>query len=217
MSETKNDFSAIRIGTRIRHAADGAIGRIVWANATTVKVQWDDGEKVNWKRAELAEKGLEILDDEQAAEPSDVQPTTPDEQPAPVATEQTKPATAEEAPAEAPIPETAPTVEVAATEQAIEQPAESTNKRRPRTTPAEGTKKTSAIDAAAKVLAEEGKPMGCKELIGAMAVKGYWTSPGGKTPSATLYSAILREIDTKGDAARFVKTGRGTFALRPQA
>jgi outer membrane biosynthesis protein TonB len=217
MSETKNDFSAIRIGTRIRHAADGAIGRIVWANATTVKVQWDDGEKVNWKRAELAEKGLEILDDEQAAEPSEAQPTTPDEQPAPVATEQTKPATAEEAPAEAPIPETAPTVEVAATEQAIEQPAESTNKRRPRTTPAEGTKKTSAIDAAAKVLAEEGKPMGCKELIGAMAVKGYWTSPGGKTPSATLYSAILREIDTKGDAARFVKTGRGTFALRPQA
>jgi len=217
MSETKHDFSAIRIGTRIRHTADGAVGRIVWANATTVKVQWDDGEKVNWKRAELAEKGLEILDDEQAAEPSEAQPTTPDEQPAPVATEQTKPATAEEAPAEAPIPETAPTVEVAATEQAIEQPAESTNKRRPRTTPAEGTKKTSAIDAAAKVLAEEGKPMGCKELIGAMAVKGYWTSPGGKTPSATLYSAILREIDTKGDAARFVKTGRGTFALRPQA
>jgi len=217
MSETKHDFSAIRIGTRIRHTADGAVGRIVWANATTVKVQWDDGEKVNWKRAELAEKGLEILDDEQAAEPSEAQPTTPDEQPAPVATEQTKPATAEEAPAEAPIPETAPTVEVAATEQAIEQPAESTNKRRPRTTPAEGTKKTSAIDAAAKILAEEGKPMGCKELIGAMAVKGYWTSPGGKTPSATLYSAILREIDTKGDAARFVKTGRGTFALRPQA
>ena len=68
MSESKNDFSAIRIGTRIRHTADGAIGRIIWANATTVKVQWEDGEKINWKRAELAEKGLEILDDEQAAE-----------------------------------------------------------------------------------------------------------------------------------------------------
>ena len=217
MSETKNDFSAIRIGTRIRHAADGAIGRIVWANSTTVKVQWDDGEKVNWKRAELAEKGLEILDDEQAAEPSEAQPATPDEQATSVATEQTEPATAKEAPAEAPIPETAPTVEVAATEHAIEQPAESTNKRRPRTTPAEGTKKTSAIDAAARVLAEAGKPMGCKELIGAMAASGYWSSPGGKTPAATLYSAILREIDTKGDAARFVKTGRGTFALRPQA
>jgi hypothetical protein len=28
--------------------------------------------------------------------------------------------------------------------------------------------------------------MTCKELIGAMAAKGYWTSPGGKTPEATL-------------------------------
>ena len=59
--------------------------------------------------------------------------------------------------------------------------------------------------------------MGCQELIGAMAAKGYWTSPGGKTPAATLYSAILREIDTKGDAARFVKVGRGQFALRSQS
>ena len=39
--------------------------------------------------------------------------------------------------------------------------------------------------------------------------KDYWTSPGGKTPDATLYSAILREIDTKGAEARFVKTERG--------
>jgi len=68
MSETKNDFSSIRIGTRIRHTADGAVGRIVWANATVVKIAWDDGEKVNWKRAELASKGLEILDDEQVPE-----------------------------------------------------------------------------------------------------------------------------------------------------
>ena len=42
--------------------------------------------------------------------------------------------------------------------------------------------------------------------------KGYWKSPGGKTPHATLYSAILREIDAKGDAARFRKTDRGKFA-----
>jgi hypothetical protein len=54
-------------------------------------------------------------------------------------------------------------------------------------------------------------------MIGAMAIKGYWTSPGGKTPAATLYSAILREIDTKGDASRFVKVGKGQFARRTQA
>jgi hypothetical protein len=46
-----------------------------------------------------------------------------------------------------------------------------------------------------------------------MAQKGYWTSPGGKTPHATLYSAILREIGTKGDEARFQKVERGGFAI----
>jgi hypothetical protein len=76
-------------------------------------------------------------------------------------------------------------------------------------------KKLSALGAAAKVLGEAGAPMGCKELIAAMAAKGYWTSPGGKTPDATLYAAILREINAKGEQARFVKAERGKFALRP--
>jgi hypothetical protein len=75
-------------------------------------------------------------------------------------------------------------------------------------------KKRSALDAAAKVLAETGQAMTCQELIAAMTTKGYWTSPAGKTPSATLYSAILRELTVKGDDARFVKTERGKFALR---
>ena len=72
-------------------------------------------------------------------------------------------------------------------------------------------KKMSAIDAAAKVLGETGQAMACKELIDAMASKGYWTSPGGKTPHATLYSAIIREIAEKGKDARFKKTDRGQF------
>ena len=50
------------------------------------------------------------------------------------------------------------------------------------------------------------------ELIEALAEKGYWTSPGGKTPHATLYSAILREINGKGSESRFVKSERGKFA-----
>ena len=75
------------------------------------------------------------------------------------------------------------------------------------------TKKVSAIDAAAKLLAVSKEPMGCKELIESMAAKGLWTSPGGKTPHATLYSAILREITVKGKEARFVKTDRGRFAI----
>ena len=71
--------------------------------------------------------------------------------------------------------------------------------------------KLSALDAAAKVLAEAGKAMSTKEMVEAMAAKGYWKSPGGKTPHATLYSAILREINAKGKDARFKKTERGRF------
>jgi hypothetical protein len=76
--------------------------------------------------------------------------------------------------------------------------------------------KMSALDAAAKVLAEEGKPMSAKELIEAMAAKGYWTSPGGKTPEATLSAALGSEINQKGDASRFSKPAPGKFALRSE-
>ena len=72
--------------------------------------------------------------------------------------------------------------------------------------------KLSALDAAAKVLAETGQPMSCKELIEAMDQKGYWSSPGGKTPAATLYSGITKEISIKGKESRFQKTDRGRFA-----
>src|SRR5260370_35284587 len=74
-------------------------------------------------------------------------------------------------------------------------------------------KKLSALDAAAKVLGETGEPMNCKELIDAMAAKGYWKSPGGQTPWATLYAAMLREIKTKGADARFRKNESGKFVL----
>lgn len=74
-------------------------------------------------------------------------------------------------------------------------------------------KKLSCVAAALKVLGESGEPMNTKEMIEAMESKGYWTSPGGKTPHATLYSAILRDL-AKGDEARFVKTERGRFTVR---
>ena len=71
--------------------------------------------------------------------------------------------------------------------------------------------KLSALDAAAKVLAEAGEPLSTKQMVEAMTAKGYWTSPGGATPHATLYSALSREIKNKGDEARFKKTDRGQF------
>jgi hypothetical protein len=46
-----------------------------------------------------------------------------------------------------------------------------------------------------------------------MAAHGYWTSPTGKTPAATLSAALQREIVVKKDQARFQKTGPGRYAL----
>jgi hypothetical protein len=79
--------------------------------------------------------------------------------------------------------------------------------------PQAGSQRLSALDAAAKVLAETGQSMRCTELIAAMTAKGYWTSPAGKTPASTLYAALLRELRTKQDQARFRKTERGKFGL----
>ena len=74
-------------------------------------------------------------------------------------------------------------------------------------------KKRSQLDAAVQVLTRSKKPMSCKELVDAMAKRKLWSSPNGKTPHATLYAAILREINTKGKDARFKKVDRGQFAL----
>ena len=75
-------------------------------------------------------------------------------------------------------------------------------------------KKLSAIDAAAQLLAGSKEPMNTRQMIEAMAAKGLWTSPGGKTPHATLYSAILREINEKGKDSRFTKTERRKFTAK---
>jgi hypothetical protein len=86
------------------------------------------------------------------------------------------------------------------------------NSKKAKKTEGEGkTTKLSALDAAARVLAESGKPMSCKEMIEAMAQKGYWSSPGGKTPASTLYSGMIKEISTKGKESRFRKIERGQF------
>jgi len=70
----------------------------------------------------------------------------------------------------------------------------------------------SGLDAAAQVLADARQPLSTKELVERMLAKGLWQT-GGKTPAATIYSAIIREIANKGDAARFRKVDRGKFEL----
>jgi hypothetical protein len=101
-------------------------------------------------------------------------------------------------------------------EQAAEQPeghsATTTQPRRGKTAAQDQPKRRSALDGAAKVLEETGQALSCPEMIAAMAARGYWRSPAGKTPAATLYSALLREISAKGSSSRFVRTERGKFA-----
>ena len=72
----------------------------------------------------------------------------------------------------------------------------------------------SLIAAAAQVLQEEAVPLTCVEIVDLCDTKDLWSSPGGKTPHNTLYSAIIREIAKKREGSRFVKAERGKFAFQ---
>ena len=74
------------------------------------------------------------------------------------------------------------------------------------------TRGPSGLDVAAQMLKDAGTPLKCKEMVEQMLAKGLWAT-NGKTPAATIYAAIIREIAEKGKEARFTKTDRGTFAF----
>ncbi len=69
----------------------------------------------------------------------------------------------------------------------------------------------SGLSAAALVLAQAGEPMRCEEIVDRMLASGAWKT-NGKTPEATIYAAIIREIRDRGAESRFRKTDRGLFA-----
>jgi hypothetical protein len=233
-------LQALKIGSRVRCTDDGVEGRIVWANSTSVKIQWDDGEKVTWRRDALASKPIEILD-AAAASNAIAQKETPAPVTAsgadipterPQADQQDMPFMLENGPVTEASTDSPPRTQTqSATEVFVSEATSSTTERtdaapadseptstaaakprRQRQSPVQPkAKKLSALDAAVKVLTEEGRAMTCQEMIEVMAAKGYWTSPKGATPQGTLYSAILRERTTKGSAARFAKVERGKF------
>ncbi|HOD84564.1 MAG TPA: winged helix-turn-helix domain-containing protein [Phycisphaerae bacterium] len=109
-------------------------------------------------------------------------------------------------PADEPAADAAP----AATEAPADAPA--TKRGRKAKDGEDKPKKISGLDAAAQVLADAGKPMNVGEMVKTMFEKGLWASDG-KTPAATIYSAIIREINVKGDQSRFRKTERGHFNI----
>ena len=71
----------------------------------------------------------------------------------------------------------------------------------------------SGRDAAFKVLCETRESMNGRQICEMALDKGYW-EPQGETPEATIVSAMLTEMKRKGDAARFIRTGRGLFAAK---
>lgn len=80
------------------------------------------------------------------------------------------------------------------------------------TTPAQPRRpRAGGLTAAAALLTKTGKSMKCGPLAEALIASGAW-KPSGKTPAATLASAIFREIKAKGADARFKKVAPGTFA-----
>ena len=70
-------------------------------------------------------------------------------------------------------------------------------------------RRPSGLDLAARVLVASKEPLAAKTIAERAIAAGWKTS--GKTPHATLYAAILREINDKGRDARFRKTQRGKF------
>jgi hypothetical protein len=119
---------------------------------------------------------------------------------------------------ESPTRKAAPDAATAATDSAgsktAGRPAHDAKPRRKRATgePGATSRGPSGLDAAARVLAEAGEPLNTKTMVERMLAKGLWTT-GGKTPAATIYAAIIREIALKGAGARFHKTERGKFTL----
>src|SRR5262245_48897477 len=161
---------ALRIGSTVRCTDDGVTGRITWANAVSVKIKWDDGEQVTWKRDSLATRPIEILDAEDAGMAE--APVAEAEATVEAGVEQVAPpAAAEEPQVEQPAAETTPEAPVAeqadlgvATPSAVvppeatvpvqaPAPAKAKRQRKPKAkaeaAPIE--KKLSALDAAAKV------------------------------------------------------------------
>ena len=78
-------------------------------------------------------------------------------------------------------------------------------------------KRVSLLDAAATVLASAKEPMQAKAIVEQVVKRGLWKPGAGKTPHATLYAAMTREITAKGKDARFEKIDRGLFSARKGA
>jgi len=78
-----------------------------------------------------------------------------------------------------------------------------------REAPGEGT----ALAVAEVVLREVGKALTCQEMVEVMVGSGRWKT-NGKTPDATLYVTLTRDIGKYGEGSPFVKVGKKSFEVK---
>ncbi|MCY4115034.1 MAG: restriction endonuclease [Chloroflexi bacterium] len=71
-----------------------------------------------------------------------------------------------------------------------------------------------AQDAVAVVLLDADGPLHYREITERILTRALWAT-AAKKPSDSVYAQISGEMKRKGNAARFVRTGRGRFALNP--
>ena len=72
----QSNMPVLKIGSHVRCTDDGVEGRIVWCNAVAVKIKWNNGEQVTWRRDSLAERPIEILNESDDQSTSVVESTT---------------------------------------------------------------------------------------------------------------------------------------------
>jgi len=120
-------------------------------------------------------------------------------------TKQAKKATAKKTPAKKPT-----RANTAATVAKAKPKASTKAKPAKNATRAKQGKRITGLDLAAKVLSDAKEPLQAKAIAERAIAAGWQTT--GKTPHATLYAAMIREIAKKGKASRFIKTDRGLFA-----
>lgn len=70
------------------------------------------------------------------------------------------------------------------------------------------------LDSVQHLLREAGRPMSSRELAALLMQRGLWSTQG-KTPDATVSARVYMDIKKHGERSRFIKSGKGRFALNP--
>ena len=70
-----------------------------------------------------------------------------------------------------------------------------------------------SLEAIEVVLREEGKPLHYREITDRILKQNLWTTEG-KTPAATINTALAVNLQEQGSESRFVRVSPGVFALR---